>query len=437
MQIHFEKWIKEQDVSLDALTLFDESIMCYRVGAYRASFMMSYLGFMVTLKDRLLKGPNPVNIHEETWKKHRNDIENTLLWETTVFSLAQKKTSGKNPVGEIFLTSNDLIQDIEYWKRKRNECAHAKGTIIGYSHVDTFWLFLESNLSKFMVNGGEAALISKFSIHTDKRFTEPDADFKYLIEEIPLVVKHDKLGDFYKKVEDNYIPLEEQKSKLGYKFWKVIAYSQNPLLNQAFLDYIASDTNVLIRFLEIFPDKLVLLKTRDQLIRHFWTELIFKMYGSSSDSFWDLSIILLRNNMVPTNEIPEFVSKIANKMTAWGIPTEDQTRDLNKFGFLLEVRKRWFDNSLLNKTYTGYTKANQDSYLIMYYLKVAPLDEVVVKELNALFSSYNHGTFYNKLSSYIQNNPDFLADFKEIAINEELELVKFFSEEPTKQEIEE
>ncbi|PFW47054.1 hypothetical protein [Priestia megaterium] len=430
MQIHFERWVKEQDVSEDALALFGESIMCYRVGAYRASFLMSYLGFMKTLRDRLLKSPMPSLIpHESVWQKARNDLKDDKKWEEKVFDLTQEsyKIQQENrSIGKIFLINMDLIEEMPYWRKKRNECAHAKDTIIGYSHVDTFWLFLESNLSKFVVNGGKEALLNKYTLYLDKRFTEPGTEFKHLINEIPLVVKQEEIADFYKQIEDNYITLDDQKNKIGYKFWHEIAYSPNQILNNAFLDYIVSDNGVLIRFLEVFPDKLLLLKINTQLIRHFWTELLFKIYRLSSESFWELSIILLRNNMIPQTEIQGFVTKIANKMVIWGRPSEDQTRELNQFGFLMEIRKRWFDSEVLNKVYTGYNTANQNSSLIMYYLKVAPLDEVVVRELNALFHSYTRGNFYDTLDRYIQKNPDFLTNFKRIAVEQDLNLADFF-----------
>ena len=423
MQIHFERWIKEQDISEDALILFEESIMCYRVGAYRASFLMSYLGFMKTLRDRLLKSEKPTLIHQQDWIKRANDLKDDKIWEDKVMTCIQEK-DGK--VSKVFLISNDLIEEVPYWRKKRNECAHAKDTIIGYSHVDTFWLFLESNLSKFVVNGGKEALLNKYTVYLDKRFTQPGTEFRHLIEEIPLVVKQNEISDFYKEIEDNYITLDDQKNKIGYKFWCEIANSTNRTLNDAFLDYITSDNEVLVRFIEVFPDKLLLLKTNTKLIRHFWTELLFKVFRLSSDSFWELSIILLRNNMIPEEEIQGFVTKISKKMTSWGRPSEDQTRELDKFGFLMEIRKRWFDSEVLNKVYTGYNTANQNSSLIMYYLKVAPLDEVVVRELNALFHSYTRGTFYDALDRYVQRNPDFLSNFQKLAMEKGLNLADFF-----------
>ncbi|WP_236635932.1 hypothetical protein [Bacillus thuringiensis] len=69
MNLHFENWIHEQKISEESLILFDESIMCYRVGAYRASFLMSYLGFMKALRDRLLKSDKPSLVNEHDWEK--------------------------------------------------------------------------------------------------------------------------------------------------------------------------------------------------------------------------------------------------------------------------------------------------------------------------------------------------------------------------------
>ena len=50
----FEVWYKDKIDNKSARDLFDESCMCYKVGAYRAAYIMTYLAFQNVLKDRLL-----------------------------------------------------------------------------------------------------------------------------------------------------------------------------------------------------------------------------------------------------------------------------------------------------------------------------------------------------------------------------------------------
>lgn len=54
-----------------------------------------------------------------------------------------------------FLISNHLLNDLDYFRRGRNDCAHTKENIIDYSHVEAFWNFLKSYLPKFIINGGK------------------------------------------------------------------------------------------------------------------------------------------------------------------------------------------------------------------------------------------------------------------------------------------
>ncbi|MEH7855534.1 hypothetical protein V7652_23950, partial [Bacillus thuringiensis] len=114
MQLHFESWINEQkqNISEDALVLFKESIICYRVGAYRASFLMSYLGFMKALKDRLLRSEKPDLIDDGKWSSIRKTLNDDNKWETTVFTTTQEKEKDRS---KYYLISSDLMEEIPYW----------------------------------------------------------------------------------------------------------------------------------------------------------------------------------------------------------------------------------------------------------------------------------------------------------------------------------
>ena len=84
MRIQFEKWIEENQVSAEAMNLFKESISCYRISAYRSSFIMSYIAFQNILKERILNATfKPGNINEHMWEvicnKLRDEDELSLI----------------------------------------------------------------------------------------------------------------------------------------------------------------------------------------------------------------------------------------------------------------------------------------------------------------------------------------------------------------------
>ncbi|MFJ7371263.1 hypothetical protein ACIQVU_17815 [Lysinibacillus sp. NPDC098008] len=424
MQIYFESWIKSQDISEDAELLFEEAIKCYRVGAYRASFLMSYLGFMKALRDRLLRSDKPDLVHEEDWKKTRNDLRDDKVWEDTVYKTTQEK---KDKQSKVYLISSDLIEEIPYWRKKRNESAHAKDTIIGYSHVETFWLFLQSNLSKFVVNGGKKALLDKIEKHFDKKYTEPGTDFIHLINEIPLVVKEYEIPDLLKEINDDYVTLHFSEDRQEYMFWKEIAYSTNSNINKSFIEYITSDYEVFAEFMEVFPDRLLLCTHKPELIRIFWTEILFNKIGTYNSSFWELSLILLRNNLIPSSEIPQFVRRLAGKINSGRLPNEEQTIILKTYGLFDVIKEAVFLSGDLNRAYVGYQNANNYATKIIYYLKNCPLELDVVRELNALFHTYSFGSLYDLLDRHIEKNPNFKYEFKEIAEKNGLKLAEFFN----------
>lgn len=75
-------------------------------------------------------------------------------WDEEVNECVKKNDPNK----VIFNISDDLRNQYLYWKNRRNDCAHFKKNIIDYFHVESFWLFLQSNLVKFAVNGSKEQL---------------------------------------------------------------------------------------------------------------------------------------------------------------------------------------------------------------------------------------------------------------------------------------
>ncbi|WP_337020335.1 hypothetical protein [Oceanobacillus massiliensis] len=424
MKIYFESWIHNQDISEDAQILFDEAFMCYRVGAYRASLLMSYLGFMKALRDRLLNSDTPDLYHEEDWKKKRNDLRDDKVWEETVFTTINEK---HKKLGKVFLINNDLIEEVSYWRKKRNDCAHAKDSIIGNSHVESFWLFLESNLAKFVVNGGKQALLLKIKKHFDPKFTKPGTDFYYLINDLPLVVRQGELSELLQEIYSGYVSLdafanEEQKS-----FWNEIAYSPNDALNKAFLEFVVSNEDTFVSFIEMFPDRLILCTEEKELIRLLWKDFLFKKIGNYSETFWDIAITLLRNKLIPEDEIAGFIRRLVQNINAASLPNPEQTTILKKFGLFKAIKDTIFSSGILNKKYVGYDNANKNASKIIYYLKNETLDIDVVRELNTLFKSYSFGHLYGKMMKWIEENPPIIDHFGEIANENNLSLAEFFT----------
>lgn len=201
MKLEIEKWLEKQNFSSEVTNLFEESITCYKASAYRASLLFSYLGFQSIIKERILNSEKPSNINEGQWETIKRKLRNDDSWDNEVRDCIKRNSA--NTI--LFNITDDLRQQAAYWTYRRNDCAHSKENTISYSHVESFWLFLNSNLSKFVVEGGVNSLLQKVEKHFDLNFTSRKADFGNLIDEVPLVVKEEEVEYFLNELDDIFL----------------------------------------------------------------------------------------------------------------------------------------------------------------------------------------------------------------------------------------
>lgn len=116
MKLDIEKWNENsENLSEAGKKLLEESVLCYKNVAYRSSFLMSYLSFMVTIKDRVINRRQcPEWIATEVWKRIVNDLTDDDKWEETVIELLLQA----KPVEKIFSCKGktkvaELIADLE------------------------------------------------------------------------------------------------------------------------------------------------------------------------------------------------------------------------------------------------------------------------------------------------------------------------------------
>lgn len=433
MNLQFEQWIKAQNFPEEAISLIEESINCYKIGAYRASFLMSYYFFLKVLKHRLeqARDSKPDSIDQKTWYGLLTKIQDDSIWDQSVFETTQwREADGRS---KVYLINNDLREDMVYWRRKRNDCAHSKDNIISYPHVEAFWLFIQSNLSKFIVNGGREGLLNKIEKHFDPKYTKPGQDHSFIIEQIPLVVQSSEISNLLKDIDTI---LEEQsdflyiddKDDVYYAFWKDIAFSTNKEINDSFIKFITSDMDLFVEFITVYPEKLLSCANNEELIRLFWKEEFFKRGVRGSDEFWNLAIILLNNKLIPEEEVDTFVRKLSMKGSRRDLASEHITI-LRRYGFFKHIREFLFIDDRLTQLHNGYNNANNNASLIIFYLENEDLDDKVVARLNSLLYSLRFGTFLNKFEIFIEKNPSFSKLFKESVERQNLTLAPIFQEE--------
>lgn len=399
MNLKFEQWIQYQNLPVEALSIVEQA-----------------------------KDSKPDSVPQTTWQDLLNKIQDDSVWDQTVFDTTQwKEQDGRS---KIYLINNDLREDMVYWRRKRNDCAHSKDNIISYPHVESFWLFIQSNLNKFIVNGCREGLLNKIKKHFDPKFTPPGQNYNFIIEQIPLVVKVNEISELLKEIDEilekqsGYFYIEDRED-VYYHFWKDIAFADNKELNDSFIDFITSTHEIFIKFITVYPEKLLSCAMKEELIRLFWKELFFKRGVLGSDEFWNLAINLLKNDMIPSDEIESFVRKLALKGAKRDL-SDDQIGFLRKYGFFEHIREYLFVDDKLTQLHNGYKNANALASIIIFYLDNEPLDDTVVACLNSLLFGLKYGTFYDLFDNFLEKNPSFHSSFRESVKQQGLKLAPIF-----------
>ncbi|MGJ1269527.1 hypothetical protein ACR78G_20200 [Sphingobacterium spiritivorum] len=423
MKLKFQSWLENNNFSVNTKHLFDSAVKCYKSEVPTAALLMSYIGFLLVLKERIMNANKPTLFPQNSWNNILNNLKNDSNWEEiTLNAVLQQakfdstKTRTQDP---IFVINDNMRAQIIYWKDRRNDCAHSKDNEITSSHVEAFWSFLQSNLQKITVEGGKANLINKFIKHFDISYTPANEDMMPLVQEIKSTVEKNEMDDFWIQIFPILNNLLDYKNENDF-INKVLSLNDSQV-SESLIAYVKSDTYVLNGFIENNPSKLNLFYSDKKEIRNFWQKKVstfpnpLKVYAS-----------MLRNNLIPVEEI-----KDANEHLVNNFKYVDKIEDhliLQEYGFgnaiynLLFVKNKPDFNywRFLNKHHTFYTQ----------YIEYYPLQDEVVKiicdemdkdewrshflqsSLNNLFNinSKKKAEFTNRVNALKLSWPKFLTE---------------------------
>ncbi|WCN36489.1 hypothetical protein [Aneurinibacillus uraniidurans] len=309
MKLQIEKWVdKLKPFDANAEELFRESVICYKIGAYKSAFLMSYLAFKITIKDRILNCTYRPDLYQgkdaewqenilkplvddDTWEKHLNQIIE-----------ADPNPTSRSYSRAIILFENreEAKNEYNYWKNIRNKCAHAKKGTIDSSTVECFWNYVQDNLSKFYVLGGKEYLVERLLDYYKYRDIEDDQNKILLINDINIVFKHDSQDFFSKFLERFNSSVHFVINAHNADFWKDIVESQFESIQEGFVRSIMRDSNYFISFYEHFPQ---ILNLAVSLERRFIKDSLSKWMGNwfgfiagrRNTIFWDILCVLLKD----------------------------------------------------------------------------------------------------------------------------------------------
>lgn len=376
-----EKWILEKinNLSLDAQSLFNESLLAYKINANRAALLFSYLGLLTIIKEIIISSKKPDGIVQTRWDKIIMDLNNEDLWEKRVF---EEMVNSSNP---IFNMTESVRQQIKYWKDRRNDCAHFKENEITNYHVEIFWNFIKSNLHKITIEGGMRSLLNKFSIHFDETKTPPDKDYIPLIKQIENAIEIKESEIFLKELnnvlEDSTTPWNERYLEI-YK--NLILHINNVQIRLKIINYIKSLKDFDLSLISEYSQLIPYFDYSEQDIRSIWKERMYKCFGTQRHIIFS---ILIRNGLIPANQIGEAFVNYYDNFDQEGysnIPSSEEVKNQLANPILLQkVYDEFFEENTIATL--KFQDINKRADLIELLFEYKKMDDKMVKGIVELY----------------------------------------------------
>jgi len=391
MNLPLQNWLNAQKISKEALSSFEESFICFKVGAYKASLLFAYLGFMNVIRDRIIAAPLPTGIAANLWVRIQAEANTPDTWDKAVFDAIQRK----NPA-PIFVVSDDIRDQVKYWKDRRNDCAHSKQNKIIASHVESLYAFIESNLGKFAVNGSRNEMMRRILDYFNPSLTAPGEPIAPIIHDLLHALMIAEYPSFIAEVSNAIectqnplaIPLSTENPDVV-KFLGACFQDGTDELREACTSSLFANDDLLMQFLRQYPDKVYILQNEPQRVRLIWHDKLFSIPFMN-----DIPLLcsLLNALLIPPNEVQETIARTVSA----GLPQRTNDPDLAtliQHGFYAELEKQIIDGLLNN-----FSWANTNKGLIGKYLS----DNQISREMaRALYFAFNGEHYAWHLAEYL------------------------------------
>jgi hypothetical protein len=405
MNLPLQNWLNTQKISKEALSSLDESFICFKVGAYKASLLFAYLGFMNIIRDRIIASPAPAGLTVNHWAGIQANAKSPETWEKIVFDAIQQK----HPAS-IFDVPDDLRDQVKYWKDRRNDCAHSKQNKIIAAHVESLYAFIESNLGKFAVNGSRPEMIKRILDYFNPSLTSPNEALTPIIHDLINALPSAEYPSFIteaiseiEKAQSNVPTLLGMGNPNVIKFLGACFRDGTDDLRNACRTSLGANDDLLISFLREYPDKVYILQNQPQKVRLIWHDGIFDRFHND----FSLLCSLLRASLIPQDQIEEAVS-LAVKASASHLPPDVDLQTLIQNGYYVLLEKTIVEQRLMS----SFDWANSNKELIVKYLSENTISRGVAE---AIYSAFNGEHFAWHLAEYLNRffsqNPNKKAEY--------------------------
>jgi hypothetical protein len=386
------------------MTAFEEAVTCYKANANRAALLFSYLGFNLTLRSRILAAARPEDVPEGEWKNQiQANLKKESSWDKTVFDCVNRTNR------RVFDIPDDVRRQVEYWKDRRNDCAHYKRNEISAAHVESFWGFVRSQLNHIVPHGSRADALNRIQDFFDRSITPPDTPIEPLVRRIAESVRARERTDFF---DDVYSVFTDDKGRLlGSErrnlttLYGAILDSSDDSLRDALLEHLSAHPRSLVLVLRARPKRVSALNGRSTLIRKLWRKHLFS--GDSDDLA--LFSWFLRSGLVPDSQVGEAIDHVIPRLRS-STPSDDTVQELRNVNFWSQFEAYGFERTKIDDFDWG--KPNAD--LIRWYVANHPISEEMARAIVTVGQPPYPFEVHRVMCELFEESSDKLTEFREV-----------------------
>ncbi|MEN3134654.1 hypothetical protein [Bacillus albus] len=429
MKLEIEKFISEMEFPEAAMSFIEEGILCYKVGAYRSSYIMSYLFFLNVVKYRVLESSHtPNGITDNEWKAKKGQISNEDTWENKVFDLINEGEA----YSRYFKISKSRIAQMEYWRALRNDCVHSKDNLIAGAHVESFWLFVQSILPKLVINGSKDFLLNELEDYFDNVYFNNPEKVQDIVRMIPHIAENNNISELFGEIHDHFKGNRNYRlgdpSGKAHEFWKTINSSENLLISNNFNKFLTHDNEIFEKFIMLFPERFLKCHAENRsIISHFINNPLPDWLVFDYPNAVSLLCTCIRNGLLDSKKSKKLVSCVNCDLKGL---REEEIMLLKSHGFFDDI-KEYMMRDLHNGNAFSYTKINGQSVELAYFVKYCLMTdgdgERFTTLLNNTLVDLKNSSVFRELEEVLTQNPDILEYIKGVIRNEGQELCEFFT----------
>lgn len=364
----FEAWVKGQVLTSAATLCFDESVMCYKAGGYRAAYAFSYVGFLNLLRHRIINTKRPLRFASHEWSKIKADLK-TEGWEYAVCRGIQKQRKGNST---IFIISEKLLENTNYMAKLYLHCITPDvANIIIEPDVTYLWAFIMANSRKFSAEN----LFQKIypipgepqNYYEDEHCCKTESE---LVEQIAVSKDPCELPSFFAVVFDRYDKYARDDNKRKNNFIDSCLEHGSQEIKQVITQMLTSDCKFLIDYLRQCPKWVSILADKPEIVNDIWNKYLF----FRRDYDYSLFIALVDHGIIPSSETQDYWIEYLI-LKGMGEPPDNSLIKLVELGFYDKLKKLIWDKCKIRDE--DWTMKSRE--LIKHYLKSYPLDTETAK----------------------------------------------------------